>query len=502
MRSGKLRTGEIVVAALALIAVVFLAFLNLSGLPIRLWDESRLGISAFEMYRDGFSLIVNFNGEPDLWSTKPPLLIWIQAALMHVTGPGELPVRIPSAAAVSLTCVGLIYLTRKLGLSAYPGAIAALVLVTVRGFNEAHSGRTGDYEALLALFTTLSVWGFYFAVKTEFKTRKWIYFFFAMLTLGFMVKSIAALLFAPAMLIWLLWQKQLSAALRSKHTYIGAVAMIAVLATYHLLRENASPGYLSAIWVNDLFGRYGSTIEAHRHGFMYYFENFIESKSKPYTYTTIAGMVVVFLQRDRELRNLGLFSALMFLGYILVISNSSNKLYWYDNPVYPFAAMLSAIFLWQLALWAMALIGKKYKVEYYKTVAWVLVVAAGILPNYIYMISRHANANEAPEYYSEYHVTYMLRSMYNDWPIPRRDITGYTVVYDQYDAQNFFYHKLLDHSGRVVYRKHINDVIAGDTVIIWSDYARNQLLTNFNTELLWEEDNSRTQAFYVIPKDL
>jgi hypothetical protein len=187
------------------------------------------------------------------------------------------------------------------------------------------------------------------------------------------------------------------------------------------------------------------------------------------------------------------------LGYLLVISGSATKLYWYDNPVYPFAALLSAIFLWQLVLWLILLLSKWIDAERYKGVICALVIAIGVAPNYIYRIKQYNRAKESPEYYANYHVTYMLRSMLNDQPAPIRDLSGYTVVHDQYDAHNFFYSQLLQYRGSPVYRKHINDVTTGDSVIIWSDFARNQLLQNFQTELLWEEDNNRTQAFYVIP---
>ena len=75
-------------------------FGHLSRLPIRIWDESRLAINAYEMYRDGGCLVTTFEGKPDHWNTKPPLLIWLQVLAMKAHGVGELAVPVIRHASV------------------------------------------------------------------------------------------------------------------------------------------------------------------------------------------------------------------------------------------------------------------------------------------------------------------------------------------------------------------------------------------------------------------
>ena len=88
-------------------------FWHLDTLPIRVWDEARLAINAYEMLNNGDLIVTHFNGKPDMWNTKPPLLIWIQALFMKILGVNELSVRMPSTIAAFLTCIVLFIFSKK-----------------------------------------------------------------------------------------------------------------------------------------------------------------------------------------------------------------------------------------------------------------------------------------------------------------------------------------------------------------------------------------------------
>ena len=72
------------------IAIYFPLFLHLDVLPLRLFDESRLAMNAAAMIMNNNWLVTYYQDNPDMWSTKPPLLIWIQALLFKLIGPTEL----------------------------------------------------------------------------------------------------------------------------------------------------------------------------------------------------------------------------------------------------------------------------------------------------------------------------------------------------------------------------------------------------------------------------
>jgi len=59
--------------------VYFPIFLHLDILPLRMWDEARYAINAYEMNQNGNFIVTHYQGQPDMWNTKPPLMIWFQA---------------------------------------------------------------------------------------------------------------------------------------------------------------------------------------------------------------------------------------------------------------------------------------------------------------------------------------------------------------------------------------------------------------------------------------
>src|SRR5688572_32570269 len=113
-------------------------FVHLDVLPFRLWDESRLASNAYEMHKNGNFVVTHYNGEPEMWNTKPPLMIWLQVFFIKLLGFNELSVRMPSAIAGLLTCVLLLLFSDKYFKSYLPGAFACLVLVTTNGYVDIH----------------------------------------------------------------------------------------------------------------------------------------------------------------------------------------------------------------------------------------------------------------------------------------------------------------------------------------------------------------------------
>jgi 4-amino-4-deoxy-L-arabinose transferase-like glycosyltransferase len=176
---------------LALVSVPL--FSHLGSLPIHLWDESRLTMNAYEMHVNRNFIVTHYNDAPDLWNTKPPFLIWCQALLMDVVGPNELAMRLPSAIAALLTCIALMVFSIRYLKNFWIGFIAVIILITAPGYVSDHGTRTGDYDSMLTLFTTISC--LFFFAYSETKKIKYLYLFFLSITFGVLTKSVAALIF-------------------------------------------------------------------------------------------------------------------------------------------------------------------------------------------------------------------------------------------------------------------------------------------------------------------
>src|SRR5690606_9717613 len=99
-----------------------------------IWDEARLAINAYEMSQNGNLIVTYFDGAPDMWNTKPPLLIWIQALFIKMFGFNELAIRLPSAIAALFTCVVILIFSEKYLKNFWFGFIAVVVLVTSQGY--------------------------------------------------------------------------------------------------------------------------------------------------------------------------------------------------------------------------------------------------------------------------------------------------------------------------------------------------------------------------------
>jgi 4-amino-4-deoxy-L-arabinose transferase-like glycosyltransferase len=184
--------------ALLLVSLVGIPlFIHLEKLPIRIWDESRLAINAYEMYQSGNLLVTTFDGKPDMWNTKPPLMIWLQVLSMKIFGVRELSLRLPAALAGLFTVLFLFMFLKKRYAGFWPGFIASIILVTSYGYVNVHVTRTGDYDSLLVFCLTGCAFSFYNYFESG--SLKQLRLSGLFLWMGIMTKGIQGLLFMPGL---------------------------------------------------------------------------------------------------------------------------------------------------------------------------------------------------------------------------------------------------------------------------------------------------------------
>lgn len=318
-------------------------FLHLGILPIRLWDESRLAINSYEMSKNGNYLVTFFQGSPDMWNTKPPLLIWLQVFFSKLFGAGELSIRLPSAIAAFLTTAALVFFSIKYLKDYWFGMIAALVLITSYGYVEVHASRTGDYDALLTLFTTL--YSLFFFLYLEYKNYKYLHLFFMTLVLTVLTKSIQGLIFLPALFIYMILYKKIML-LKNKWFFIDFFLFIVFVGGYYLLREYYNPGFLQAVWENELGGRYYSALEGHRADNLYYYNLLVNHHYAIWYWLIPCGIAIGLCSKEEKIRKITLYNSLLLLFYLIIISIAQTKLEWYAVPLFPFLASINAIALY------------------------------------------------------------------------------------------------------------------------------------------------------------
>lgn len=133
-------------------ALIFLFYYSGRNVPVRIWDEAIYANNALEMAQTHEYFVLQNNGAPSLYNTKPPLAIWMQSLSMELFGINELAIRLPSILAVLGIILSLLFFIRRhFANSAGAAFICGSVLLSSSGFMRDHVAATGDLDALLCL---------------------------------------------------------------------------------------------------------------------------------------------------------------------------------------------------------------------------------------------------------------------------------------------------------------------------------------------------------------
>lgn len=445
---------RIFIQLLTILAGYVAIFAQLHRPSIRIWDEARLANNAVEMYNTGLSLVTTYHYEPDLWNTKPPLLIWLQMLSFKLLGISEISVRLPSALAGAFTCLLIYFFCTKVLKEFWVGILSVWMLLTTNALLFNHGMRTADYDSLMILFMIAASMSYYMYSRDS----KVIYFYaFVLLTISaVLTKSVAGLLFIPAVYIYTVYKKQLIDRLKSGHTYLGILLFLIIIGGYYISRELTALGYLEAVAENELGGRFLETVENHKHGVFYYIENIFTRFMIPWSYLGVIGLFLpLFWEKLKGNKDWLVWLTTHIVTYLIIISVAQTKLEWYDHPIYPFLALSAS--------YCIILIINKLK-KYVKVVSISLVcLLVGIL--YVVNIDTYLSLNLKPDS-AEYNLSnYMERCIVNN-DISKFD--GADIIYSGYDAHVKFYVEIMNDQGinaRIVPNRHFKSdkIIVSDS---------------------------------------
>ena len=344
---------DLVLAGLLLAVTALMLLPGALGLPMELWDESRVANNAIEMAKHGGWLVTTFGGVPDHWELKPPLLVWAMAALLRTGMDPMLAIRLPSILA-TMGSVLLVYAScRMLLKDRLAGLIGGLLLVCSVLFMGDHVGRTGDYDALLCLLTLGFVIcaGLYIDRQTiggqTRGSRLWIAAAAALLLFAFLTKSVASGLTVPGVVAYAMMRGRLVALLADWRAWLSFAGAAAVVAGWFVLRESLAPGYLAAVWHYDIAGTILTVPEGHQRGPAYYawvlFRGFEPAMLLSATLLVMPG------DPDPKRRRLCLLTGLAALSCLTVVSFLNSRYYWYAAPILPLAAVAIGVLDFDLA---------------------------------------------------------------------------------------------------------------------------------------------------------
>lgn len=476
--------------AVGLVLVLLIIALPICGhldhMPILQWDEARLANNALEMYHNDNWIVTYYDGSPDMWNTKPPLMIWLQVVSMHLFGIGELAIRFPSAVAAIATCVLLYWLLGYKLRKPLAGLITVLVLITSEGFIRYHVVRTGDYDALLVLFTTAT--GVFFYLLTEQMKLRYLYAFFAALTLAFFTKGIPALIFLPPMVLYAAWRRSLVPLLRNKHSYIAAGIFLVLTGGYYLLREHYNPGYLQAVLYNDITGRYLHTDMDNGNDLTFYLRQMADLTFQHWYLLAIPAIVMGAMQKDDGLRRLAVLSGALALFQLIIISKAQTKNAWYDASVYPFLAIVVGLLLYGLCvmLYELRPAAELLKRNALPAALLLLVFTKPYIAIVDKSISPHYPGN-----WDDESIGFYLKNLYHD----RERQPEAALIWNDNSAEILWYLKVLRETNRPIVLAKKEKLQPGDKIMTYGEGTGRYLDTTYKAQVI---KNAAALAFLQI----
>lgn len=241
---------------------------------------------------------------------------------------------------------------------------------------------------------------------------------------------------------------------------MGVLLLILIISTYYLYRDYLTPGYLQAVWENELGGRYNSTLESHEGDFFYYFSRFTNHTATYWFPIIVLGILAGILSKNQTVRNLTKFLLFNGAGYLLIISLSKTKTYWYDIPLYPILAAFAGITMHYIfeKLKTISIFNSDFRFNFWP---YFFVIAILFIP-YRNIYEQVARKGE-PDYYVEdfFAASKYLKKSIQD----NKNLHNLTVVCDDFYGHLLPYKYILQDKGEILHIKSSDSLTAGETVI-------------------------------------
>jgi 4-amino-4-deoxy-L-arabinose transferase-like glycosyltransferase len=474
---------EYIIIIILLILTVAPLFGYLDVLSLRVWDESRNANNAYEMLKNGDIIVTYFDGKPDLWNTKPPLLIWFQALFMKLFGINIYSVRLPSAIVGLFTCIMVYLFSRKIFKSEIMGFIGVIILLSSKGYMIYHGIRFGEFDGFLTLFAFCYVLFYFLYLETN--KNKYLYAFFISLILAVLSKGVAGLLLTPALFLYTILDKKLVLVLKNKTFYIGTLFFGIIILGYYFLRNYLSPGYLEAVYMNELGGRFNNSLESNKRDLWFYFENLKRFRFKEYLYFLPLGIIVGLIDKKKEVRRLTILLSLTCITFLAIITIAQTKLEWYDMPLYPFFSILVGIVIFKV----FQIISKIQFLKAFKLnviLSYIFLIA--ILYNPYTSVFKELSKKEDKRFLSSAEIAYFLRDKL-DYPNNNEE-EDLVFVYDGYNTSHLrFYKHALAERDIIIDIKKKEDIKTGDTIYANQIAVYDFINKNYQVKILKEFSN-------------
>ncbi|MFO7656110.1 MAG: glycosyltransferase family 39 protein [Bacteroidales bacterium] len=490
------RYSQFIFAIFILAILVYPLLKGVITFQIAVWDEARYAVNAIEMMHSRNPLVVTFDGQPDWWNSKPPMAVWLQAISMKTLGINEIALRLPSVLATIGCFLLLLFFTKRIANSYFPGLVAALALASSLGMIRRHVALTADVDALFTFFILAYSLSFLslLLLNPEKKNSYWAVFSIT-LTCAFLCKGIAAFIPLPGLVIVTLLSKKTKALLTTRQFYFSILVIVVVFFGYYLVREQFDNGYIKAVLRGEI-GFYANGGYNKNRPFLFYFNNITNEYFYPLAATMPICFVLGFFTKNKIINRAIFFTFIFCLTFILIHSFSKNGNEWYDAPVYPFLCLVFGFAVYILFFELAAPLFNKVTPRLRTIIIGIFVT--GILYYPYSKVLTHINENKNIIYHLEREGAFMRHL--NKIKFPIKD---YTVCMKGgvVDPVKFYKESLNRHSGYSIKITNTLDFKPGQVVLVGQTDNIFHIIDHYDCNIIKAWDNSRLFKINSIKKD-
>jgi len=318
-------------------------FYKYDSLPLLVWDESRIANNALEMAFFKSGILPTYYGVVDHWNTKPPLLIWIIATFMKMGIEPLLSLRLPSILSAIATMVVAWGFCRYVLEDILAGTLSWLFLFTSQNFIGYHAAKTGDYDCLLSFLIFSYSILFWLAIE---KCQEKINIKLILLSafcffLSVMTKGIAAFFPILGISIFVIVKKNRKFITLNSSVWAIYITAFFICLGYYFIRNMYDTGYLEAVWINELGGRFFEVNEGHNPSFWYYPKRLLMGFF-PGIFGVFFSIISIKFFKNHTASAI-LFCLLCGCSILLIIMVAKTHLFWYTTPIIPFLSVAAAL---------------------------------------------------------------------------------------------------------------------------------------------------------------
>lgn len=254
--------------------LAFLCFYKLDVKYVDPWDESRHGVNAYEMLREGNFIKSTYLYETDYYNLKPPLSMWTIMASMLIFGKTVFAMRFPSVLCYLVLAVSAaVFLRKRYGRMPALFCLAFLCANTTPFL--AHMVRAGDADSLYVLIFTLAM----LCMLKIGEDQRNLYLCGFLFALAFLTKSFHAGVIAVIGGLYLIFTgeiRKMKPAVWGKFAASAAVP-IGIWGVLRYLTDKTA--FFEKMWYTDVVGRSGQGFGSNEAGFSYYFSYYLGKMS-------------------------------------------------------------------------------------------------------------------------------------------------------------------------------------------------------------------------------